>query len=282
MKLKEIGIFIYNKIPSKTKGILGKQKWLKPVRDKLFRGKGAYKEVETLIKRKYNDYSVEFKFIAAFQISAKATNRGIESKLLNNSIKLINKHKAHSNDLTVLDVGSNFGFLSLVWANTIAKFGQTIAFEPNVNLYNTFNKSIALNSLQNNLIVINKAVGNDNKVIELYMEYTTSNMLEIDNPKNIQKIEMTTLDTFVESSNLEQCDLLKIDVDGIELDILEGAIQLIKNFKPIVIIETNENIRILEFIKKFDYTILDMNLNELKETDALPLNIFCVPNYDSL
>ena len=93
---------------------------------------------------------------------------------------------------------------------------------------------------------------------------------------------MTTLDTFVESSNLEQCDLLKIDVDGIELDILEGAIQLIKNFKPIVIIETNENIRILEFIKKFDYTILDMNLNELKETDALPLNIFCVPNYDSL
>ncbi|PWI31516.1 hypothetical protein DI383_02275 [Flavobacteriaceae bacterium LYZ1037] len=276
MTKKKIGINIYNKIPSKIKNILGKQKWLKPIRDKMFRRKEVYKEVETFIKKEYINYSVEFKFIASFQVSAKATKRGIESKLLNNSIKLVNKYKTHNNDLYVLDVGANFGFLSLVWANTLAKNGKTMAFEPNINLFHTFSKSIVLNELQNRLSVFNKAIGNDNKVLELYMENTTSNILELNNSNTIQEIEMITLDTFSNSSNMEKCDLLKIDVDGIELDILKGGAKLIEKFKPIVIIETNEDIRIVEFMKMLDYTIFDMDLNVLKETDVLPLNIFCV------
>jgi|SRR5690606_6471091 len=278
MIIKKTAIVIYNKIPSKVKNKLGKLNWLKPLRDQLFRNDRSYKEVETLIKRTYQTYTVEFKFLASFQVSAKATKRGIESKLLNNSIILLKKYQPHHDDLTVLDVGANFGFLSLVWANTVAKNGQTIAFEPNIHLFSSLNKSIKLNGLQNTLLVKNNAVGAEDKNIELYMDHTTSNVLTINNAKSVHPIEMLSLDSFSVQTKLNTCDLLKIDVDGIELEILHGATQLIKQFKPIVIIETNDDRRIVDYMKDLDYTLLDMDLNTLKETDTLPLNVFCVAN----
>lgn len=278
MSIKKTAIVIYNKIPSNLKNALGKLHWLKPLRDQLFRSNGNYKEVEALIKRTYQTYTVEFEFLASFQVSAKATKRGIESKLLNNSIILLKKYHSHTDDLTVLDVGANFGFLSLVWANTIAKNGQTIAFEPNIHLFSTLSKSITLNGLQNRLMVKNNAVGAEDKSIELYMGNATSNVLTINDAEGVQPIEMITLDTFSIQTKLNKCNLLKIDVDGIELEILHGATQLIKQFRPVVIIETNDDRRIVDYMKQLDYTLLDMDLNTLKETDTLPLNVFCVAN----
>ncbi|WP_417876896.1 FkbM family methyltransferase [Winogradskyella sediminis] len=278
MSIKKTGIIVYNIIPSSLKKTLGKLSWLKPLRDLFFRNNGNYKEVETLIKRNYQNYDVEFKFIASFQVSAKANDRGIESRLLNNSIILLKKFKPHNDNLTVLDVGANFAFLSLVWANTIAKNGQTIAFEPSINLVSSINKSIILNNLQRRLVVENNAVGKDNMETELFLSNTTSNVLDVNASGTMQKIEMITLDAYVEKAQLKRCDLLKIDVDGIELDILQGAVELIKQFKPILIVETNENYVIVDYMKNLHYTILDMDLNELTETNPLPLNVFCIPN----
>ena len=278
MIIKKTAIVLYNKTPSNVKNALGKLNWLKPLRDQLFRNKGTYKEVKTLIKRVYQTYSVEFEFLASFQVSAKATKRGIESKLLNNSIILLHKYKPHNNDLTVLDVGANFGFLSLVWANSVAQRGQTIAFEPNINLFTTLNKTININGLQNRMYIKNNAVGNENKTIKLFMGNATSNVIKMSDSNAEREVEMITLDVFCNSSNLKQCDLLKIDVDGIELEILHGATQLIKQFRPVVIIETNGDKRIVDYMKQLDYTLLDMDLNTLKDTDRLPLNVFCVSN----
>lgn len=278
MIIKKTAIVIYNKIPSKVNNALGQLNWLKPLRDQLFRGNGSYKEVEALIKRTYQTYTVEFKFLASFQLSAKATKRGVESTLLNNSIILLKKYQSHKDDLAVLDVGANFGFLSLVWANTIAKNGQTIAFEPNIHLFSTLSKSIKLNGLQNRLSIKNNAVGAADRTIEMYMGNTTSNVLTINDAKGVQPIEMITLDTFSIQSALNKCNLLKIDVDGIELEILHGATQLIKQFRPVVIIETNDDRRIVDYMKQLNYTLLDMDLNTLRETDTLPLNVFCVAN----
>ncbi|WP_179018609.1 FkbM family methyltransferase [Winogradskyella forsetii] len=278
MSIKNIGIGIYNSIPSNIKNVLGKQNWLKPLRDSLFRKNGSYKEVETIIKRTYQNYPVEFKFMASFQVSVKASKRGIESKLLNNSMKLLNKYRPNNNDLHVLDVGANFGFLSLVWANTIASKGQIRAFEPSINLVSTINKSIKLNNLQDRLVVEHNAVGKEIKEVELFISNTTSNVLDINESGEVQKVKMISLDHYMVQSDLKQYDLLKIDVDGIELDILEGAVKLIKQFKPIVIVETNDNRDIVAYMKTLQYTILDMDLNEFKEPNPLPSNVFCVPN----
>ncbi len=71
-------------------------------------------------------------------------------------------------------------------------------------------------------------------------------------------------------------DLLKIDVDGIEMEILKGAKNLIQNFRPIIIVEVNEEQNIINFLSHHNYTLLNLDL-EQHNLINLNSNIFCVP-----
>jgi FkbM family methyltransferase len=52
-------------------------------------------------------------------------------------------------------------------------------------------------------------------------------------------IKIETLDNFLSNTNLARLDLLKIDTEGYELNVLRGAINSIKKFRPLIIIEFN-------------------------------------------
>ena len=83
---------------------------------------------------------MNFKFNASIQIASKARHSGIESKLLLNSISLFG---SHASSLTILDIGANFGYLSLVWSQSLCKDGGHVySFEPNINVFNTFKGSL--------------------------------------------------------------------------------------------------------------------------------------------
>ena len=277
--LNRVLIKIYHVVPSSVKRSLGQSKLLKPLRDALLRRKTSYVEALGQIQSNYGNYPVDFWFYSNIQNVAKAQKKGIESTLLNNSITLINKHKGCQNDCFVLDIGANFGFLSLVWARSICKNkGHVFAFEPNPDVYKSFLKSINKNELTSIITAEHCAVGSEDKTIPLYLSDTTSNALKTDASNKTVSIDMITIDTYFQNKNLTKCDLIKIDVDGIELDILKGSICTIEKLKPIFIVETNDDLRIVEFFIKRKYKILDMKLKEYKHGAILPLNIFCVPN----
>lgn len=257
---------------------IGESLYLKPFRNVFLRSHGSYRETKVLIKRDYLMYTVNFYFFASFKVAAKAAKNGIENTILRNSISLIKNLKTKKNDAVVLDVGANFGYLSLVWANSISQNGKTFAFEPNINVHNSFKNSIDFNKLESNIKLNNLAVGKNDGISELYLSSTTSNILQAGMQVNNKTcIEMVSLDSFSVINNIDRCDLVKIDVDGIELDILMGATDLIERCKPIFIVETNDDPSIIDFFDQYDYQILDMKLNLFKSEDPLPSNIFCTP-----
>ncbi len=274
---------VYNIFSPKVRKKLGKSKILKPFRDLFFRKNGSYRETSSKVKRQYLDYLVEFTFFASIQVAAKAKERGMENTLLRHSIQLLKTYKKRKkNDYMVFDVGTNFGYLSLVWAKTVCQQGKVYSFEPHPMLFKSYLKSINSNKLDTCVVPENLAIGNDLTEIEVNILSTTANVLNDFTDQKLEKkclVEMITLDSYVKKNNLIRCDLIKIDVDGIELDILNGAKVIIKKFQPILIIETNNDTRIIEFVKNLDYRILDMKLNRYKENTDLPLNIFCVPNF---
>lgn len=275
--MNQIRMFLYNLFPKKLKNKLGRFKIIAPLRNSFFRRNGTYKEVLAKIKREYSNYVVEFNFYASIQVASKAKNKGIENTLLNNSIELL---KSEGEDRTIFDVGTNFGYLSMVWANTVCKKGKVYSFEPHPLLFNSYTKTVKSNNLQDHIVMEKVAVGNELGTIEINFSATTSNILALESARRNykkEKVNIITLDHYIEKKNITKCDLIKIDVDGIEYDILNGSQELIKKFHPIFIVETNNDNRIIDFFIKHDYQIFNMKLKPILEGE-LPSNIFCKPN----
>lgn len=124
--------------------------------------------------------------------------------------------------MTVLDLGANFGYYSLVAARQVGKGGLVVAFEPMPENMALFQRSIKANGFDN-IITVQKAVsntcgkqrlflGNDPMVHSLYEEYAREGSIEID---------VTTVDEFTKSHNLN-VDVAKMDVEGSETKALEG------------------------------------------------------------
>ena len=268
---------LYSLLPKSVKKTLGQSRLLKPFRRYLLYTKKGFKTATESIERRYGSYNLGFKFVASIKVVSKAKQFGIENTLLRNSFKLLDTYYPNRNDLIVLDVGANFGYLATVWAHSISKHGKTMAFEPNKNLYNCIKKTIEANESQHNFEVYNLAVGATDGSITLNVSDFSSNKNKMDDSVGSYEIAMVTLDSFIIET--QEVHLLKIDVDGIELDILQGAKNMLQKHRPIVIVETNNDNRIISFFKNLDYHIFDMKLNAFQSVkEPLPLNIFCIPN----
>lgn len=269
---------LYKILPKSLKTKLGKSSFLKPLRKLLLYNSNGFKTAQVLVERTYENYKVNFQFVASIKMASKAKNNGIENTVLRNSFQLIQKYKPNRTDLIVLDIGSNFGYLASVWADSIAQNGKVLAFEPNKNLHKSISKTIQANvNFKSNFEVHHLAVGAKNDAITLNASNFSSNAKAMDSVIETYTVDMVTLDGFLNTQNIKNIDVIKIDVDGIELDILKGAENLLKQNKSIVIVETNDNKRIIEFFQNIGYNIYDMKLNIFNNSEALPLNIFCVP-----
>ncbi|WP_435139245.1 FkbM family methyltransferase [Formosa sp. A9] len=234
------------------------------------------------INKKYKPYNVSFQFYAPIVVGSRAIKKGIESTLLRHSVELVNRYKTNKEDTIIIDVGANYGFLSMVWANSLALEGKIYSIEANPNVYSAFKESLNVNELKN-ISLLNNAVGNKNGSVQLFINNTSSNIIHNQSVTDVIEINMITLDTFIKNKNIERCDLIKIDVDGIEYEILQGSKFILQKFKPICIVELNEDFKILQFFSDLDYSVLDMNLKQVnceKVPKVWPLNIFCVHKDD--
>ena len=272
--MKQIIVKIYELTPKFILKQLSGKNRLRKLKDFLLKQNNEYKTITVKVQKTYHRTKVDFNFTAPIKIAVKAKNKGIESTILKHSLTLLEKTNKNKK-LVVYDVGANYGFLSLVWGKIFKdKGGKVYSFEPSPTVSKITEKNILDNSLKN-VRLIKKAVGNTNGYIKLFDGITTSNVLEI-NDSTAVDVEITSLDSFTTKNTIQQIDLIKIDVDGIEYEILKGSEQLIKQFMPILIVETNSNNQIIEFIEQFDYIILNMRLEKIDYNSKLPSNIFCV------
>ena len=118
-----------------------------------------------------------------------------------------------------VDIGSNVG----MWTRELAqKFKLVYCFEPNPN----FNECFRRNITENNVKLFEFGLSNK--------EHTASqefNSTQITNTPG--DVQCRTLDSF----NLNDIDFIKIDVDGFEIEVLEGAVETITRNKPVINIE---------------------------------------------
>ncbi len=142
---------------------------------------------------------------------------------------------------TALDVGANIGYYSLVLAKAVGDAGRVHAFEPVPRLAGTLERNIEANGFRN-VIVERLACWSSCGETEIYegpgSNSGTSSLFR-QNAEAVKghKIQTTTIDAYAVAKQLKSVDLIKIDVEGAEIDVLEGAWETIARWRPVLIVE---------------------------------------------
>ena len=178
----------------------------------------------------------------------------------------------------ILDVGGNFGFLSLVWGTFLKSGnGKVFTIEPEPRLVSSIKKSAEANNLESHIEVLNIGLSDSVGTIDLYTFPGGSSGNELQGHTEVLKVETTTIDELAEINKFQSLDLIKIDVDSIEEKILMGGFNTIKKFRPIIITETNKNQSILNFLIDLNYALFDVHGKAI-EFENLPHDIVAIPN----
>ena len=125
-------------------------------------------------------------------------------------------------DATIFDIGAWKGDTAYFFSKKCSNKARIYAFEPDDYAFQILEKIKEKYKL-NNIITKNILLSNAEKEIDF--------VSMIENTPTIKK-NAITIDKFVEENNFEKIDYIKMDVEGAERNILEGAIKTIKKFKP--------------------------------------------------
>jgi len=169
--------------------------------------------------------------------------------------------KSIQQDSTVFDVGANFGYYANI-AGSIAINGKVYAFEPDKNNFEDLKFNASLNSLIN-IKVENLGVGSTSGYVYFKSDTVHRGRSKIVENEGDYKINIVTLDDYCQKKNILNIDILKVDVEGFETNVLEGAKNVIKKSPNIkLFIEFNPSTlkeRNLEVAVFFD-TLKDVGL----------------------
>ena len=125
------------------------------------------------------------------------------------------------------------------FAKLVGSKGKVIAFEPISRAFTKLKRNMELNNF-NNLTIEKIALSNENKDNQS-VEFRVSWPLKGKKHKTKDVVEdiinFVTLDEYIKKNSIIKIDMIKLDVDGYEFKVIEGAIETLKLHKPIIIME---------------------------------------------
>lgn len=159
----------------------------------------------------------------------------------------------------VIEAGANIGSLTVPLAKMVGSTGRVIAFEPQRVVYNVLCANLALNGLIN-VDALRCAVGSQNgQVLIPLLGYAGKENFGgvgvVPQPKGpVESVPLMALDAL----NLQHLDLLKIDVEGVEADVLQGAAGTLQRLRPALFVENDrreQSPHLIEMIQAAGYRL---------------------------
>lgn len=151
----------------------------------------------------------------------------------------------------IFDIGANIG----TYATWVARWamdnnGRVYCFEPQRQIFQMLCGNMAINNI-NNVHAFPMAIGKEETYIDLpevdYMKDGSSfGAFSLDGvdrkryenlPNSMQRVKLTTIDKFMKEYNVPKIDFMKIDAEGLDIDVIEGARETINIYKPDLLVE---------------------------------------------
>jgi len=145
-----------------------------------------------------------------------------------------------------LDIGSHYGIYSLTFT-AINPNGIAYAIEPSIKCQKVLRRNLVLNP-KLNIKPVPKALGSGKEPINMHYEWVHLIADSNGSPSSTLQIETITLDQLVASEGIKP-DLIKIDVDGYEGPVIDGATDYLSKNDPIIFLELHG-----KWVERYDYT----------------------------
>ena len=175
----------------------------------------------------------------------------------------------------VFDIGANMGFYTILMSRSIGELGQIHSFEPDSKNFQRLSQNISINQFKGQFIQNNDAVSQRNGKMKMTVGFDGENhLVESDFSGNSSTINVVCLDEYCIQKGMTLIDFIKIDVEGFELDVLKGALNLLtrKNIN-VIQLELNRSLinsgttqqDLISFVEKIGYTFCnyDFKINRL-------------------
>ena len=161
----------------------------------------------------------------------------------------------------VVEVGSNIGSHTIHLAQLAGNNGIVYAFEPQRLVFQILAGNIALNNIINTFCT--QACVSDAPGVALVPVLNPEIQqnwggMSLENSTHGEKVPVITLD----SLDLPGCDFLKVDVEGMELNVLKGAKDLIDTFRPKIYAEADRDDKIVELFRYIDSLDYDLYFHQ--------------------
>jgi len=176
--------------------------------------------------------------------------------------------------MVFIDIGANEGFFSVFASRRVGPKGKLIAFEPSHRELERLRENLSLNSACNFQIEA-FALAEARGTAELRIcEYghegqnTLGDFAHAVHQSGTQLVQLCTLDEYLEENSTDRLDFIKMDVEGAEQKVLEGARRTLAKFKPVLLLELNDG------ALRFQAASCESVVNLLRSWDYLIYN-FC-------
>jgi FkbM family methyltransferase len=167
---------------------------------------------------------------------------GILADLVTDDLVMLFATEYLSADAVVLDVGANIGLTTAFFAE-FAPGGVIHSFEPSPEAFPYLVETVRINGFTN-VVLYQLGLGSVSGELSFVDDPNSASAshLAIDETGrrgSSLKVDVETVDEVVERVGIDRLDLIKIDVEGFDLDVVEGALTTIERLKPACILEFN-------------------------------------------
>jgi FkbM family methyltransferase len=191
----------------------------------------------------------------------------------------------------VLDVGANFGYYSIKLASAMQGNGRIFAFEPCKTTFSRLRTNIALNHLESVIRAIPCGLSEKPGVAYLDQIEGNSGAATLSTQAKGDAIELDTLDHFCHANEIRRIDVIKVDVEGSELRVIEGGRAMLSYHQPIIMIEFNSSAleaagasvgQLEDLLRALGYRLFTTNRKHVLPFHSDPqwptlANVFCIP-----
>lgn len=196
----------------------------------------------------------------------------------------------------VVDAGANIGLISVFSGLQVGPSGLVLAFEPHPETLLLLNRNIQVNRLSH-VKVLPQGLGSERSKAKIYsnlhINRGAASMVDFQEGAPSFDIEVSVLDEVLATQKVDRVKLLKVDVEGFEMEVLKGSKELLsRQDGPILVVEcsnTRQNYHYsMDDLFRFltdthGYLIFRFAISKEKISKLLPVNsVDELPHHDNI